>query len=278
MEHIAIPITLTRANDTKTTINILEENMCKAKKILLITFLSIIGIAFLISAYYLATYELPAPVDKRAVVKEKALNYLKERYGEEFEITSCREYVNSDNYIAYAYVKGMPQNDDYKVTIRGWITKGNNKITFRDNYVAIKLKPELKEYIANLLKEECTECIVDIIFPNNCLESNVDEYKTVEDFLMYDTHWNPYIDVQIFVYRENTNQKNLTKFCNTILSNLVDKKIAGSATLYFINNQNKFTEILHNPDIDIGICGKDYVYTHCILKRNKNFDIRICEN
>ncbi|MBO4998771.1 MAG: hypothetical protein J6D02_12315 [Lachnospira sp.] len=250
--------------------------MGKVKKFILITFLTIIAITFLISAYYLATYKIPAPVDTRAIVKEKALKYLNERYGEEFEITSCGEYINSDNYIAYAYVKGMPQNDDYKVTLRGWITKGKNKITFRDNYVAIKLKPELKEYIAYALKEVCPECLIDVTFPNNCLENNVDEYKTLEEFLLKDTYWKPFIDVQIIVYKENKNK--LTNYSNIILSNLVDKKIGGSATLYFITNQNKYNEIVHNPEMDIGICGEDYVYTHCILKENKTFDIRICDD
>ena len=251
--------------------------MSKAKKIILITFLSIIGIAFLISAYYLATYELPAPVDKRAIVKEKALNYLKDRYGEEFEITSCGEYVNSDNYIAYAYVKRVPQNDDYKITIRGWVTK--EKITFRDNYVAIKLKPAIKEYIAKTLKNEYSEYKIRIEFPTVCLENTIDVYETVEDFFERDDFFLKHMDIYIVILTENINNKEVIKEENKhICTKLVNSGIRGTTTIYYLNNNQIFNNVDETVPSELGKCGKDYVYAHCVLKKNSEFNVDIVDD
>ena len=101
------------------------KEMGKIIKIILITLLSIITITFLIGAYYLATYKVPAPVDTQTMVKEKALKYLKERYNEEFEIVN---FINPEPYHNFynitALRKGDPNDIEHEVTLHGWVTKG----------------------------------------------------------------------------------------------------------------------------------------------------------
>lgn len=190
--------------------------MSKVKKILLITFLSIIGIAFLISAYYLATYELPAPVDKRAIAKEKALNYLKERYGEEFEIVNFIDPEAYHNfYNITALRRGDPNDIEHEVTLHGWVTKGEkklfkkekDKITFYDNYAAIKVIPELKEIISRLVLEDYPECKIHISFHKEWIQENINLYNSADDFLKKDTYWKQSMSIAIFTIDEKINSK-----------------------------------------------------------------------
>ena len=268
--------------------------MHKVIKIIFITFLSIIGIAFLISAYYLATYELPAPVDTRAIAKEKALNYLKERYGEDFEIVNFIDPEPYHNFYNITALRiGDPNDIEHEVTLHGWVTKGEkklfkkgkDKITFYDNYAAIKVIPELKEKISELVLEDYPECKIHISFHKEWIQNNVDLYSSAKEFLEKDTYWKHSMSIAIFTLDEKIDEKRrLKKYSKKIFKQLVEENFLGNASIHFYKDNNNYdkinTSLIHQNPRDLSymseICGEDLVYSRCNLRKAEDlkFDFR----
>ena len=262
------------------------KEMGKVIKIILITFLPIVAIIFLIGAYYLATYEVPAPVDTSAIVKEKALTYLKERYSEEFEITN---FINPEPYHNFynitALRKGDPNDIEHEVTLHGWVTEGeekeDDKITFYDNYAAIKVIPELKEQISELVLEDYPECKIHISFHKEWMQENINLYNSVDDFLKNDTYWKESMSISIFTLDDKFNEKKrMKKYCKKIFKQLADKGFQGSASLYFYNEKyykEISDSIIRHYSWDTtfmsATCGEDFVYSRCDFKEDRKFDI-----
>ncbi|MBO4998778.1 MAG: hypothetical protein J6D02_12350 [Lachnospira sp.] len=265
--------------------------MHKVIKIIFITFLSIIGIAFLISAYYLATYELPTPVDKWAIVKEKALNYLNERYGEDFEIVNFIEPEPYHNFYNITALRiGDPNDIEHEVTLHGWVTKGEkklfkkgkDKITFYDNYAAVKIIPELKNHVANILKTECHDCKIYISFYREWIKQNTKIYSSVVDFIQRDDFWKKCMDIQIITFNTNIeNKSKLEKISYKCAKKIFENNFTDTATIYYISNPNIYAGLSDSLEIydwttdpshktsKYGNWGKDYVYVDCYIKDNK---------
>ena len=253
--------------------------MGKVKKFILITFLTIIAITFLISAYYLATYKIPAPVDTRAIVKEKALKYLNERYGEEFEIVNLIDpepYHNFYNIIAFP--KGKPKEEEQKIIVHGWVTKTRKssqkeKIDFYDNYTVAKLIPQIKNKISNIVLADYPECKIHITFHKEWIQKNTKKYSSVEEFLTQDNYWKSSMSIDIFTYNKNIeNKKLLERYCNDLFEKLSNKNFDGSAEIYFYNNISIYKKIDDSLGIygtwmyeftDWGERGKDFIYSRC---------------
>lgn len=265
--------------------------MGKVKKFILITFLSIIAITFLISAYYLATYDLPAPVDKRAIVKEKALNYLKDRYGEEFEVVNVIDPEPYHNfYKISAFHKNEEHDRDHEITLHGWVTKGakklrkreNDKITFYDNYAAIKIIPELKKQVSDLILKNYSDCKIHISFHREWIQNNVDLYYSAREFLKEDTYWKQTMSISIFTLDEKINEKKrMINYCEKVFEQMSDENFQGSASIYFYNEKyyRKINDpqVVNNNATDMtflsATCGKDFVYSRCDFKQNGKFNI-----
>ena len=263
--------------------------MGKVKKFILITFLSIIAIAFLISAYYLATYELPAPVDTRAVVTEKALNYLNERYGEDFEIVNFIDpepYHNFYNIIAFP--KGKPKEEEQKIIVHGWVTKTRKssqkeKIDFYDNYTVAKLIPQIKNKISNIVLTDYPECKIHITFHKEWIQKNTNIYTSVEEFLAEDDYWKPSMSATIFTLNKTIDDKDkLKKYSKTLFNRLIEENFSGSVELCFYSNINIYKKLdtslgqygeWRYEDTDWGTCGKDFVYSWCSLKNEEQLKI-----
>lgn len=97
--------------------------MHKVVKIIFITFLSLSAIAFLISIYLGIKAILPEE-DRQTVVTREVLEYLNERYNEEFEIINfIPPSFNYASYIITAVRKGDPKDVEHWVTIHGWVSK-----------------------------------------------------------------------------------------------------------------------------------------------------------
>ena len=263
--------------------------MGKIIKIILITLLSIITITFLIGAYYLATYEAPAPVDTQTIVKEKALKYLHERYNEEFEIVNFiapEPYHNFYNIVAFP--KGQPKEEEQKILIHGWITKNNKssskeKITFYDNYSVVKLIPELKNKISNLVLTDYSECKIHIAFHKERIEKTTAKYNSVEEFLENDDYWKHSMGTTIFTLNNTIDDKNiLNKYSQDLFNHLVHDNFSGSVELCFYSNANIYKKLdtslgkygdWRYEDTDWGTCGKDFVYSWCNLKEGEQPEI-----
>lgn len=107
-------------------------------------------------------------------VRKDVSSYLEERYEEKFVITNVIfPSFNYASYIITAYPEGKPQKSDYKVTIHGWVKKG--LINYYDDYPLIKLIPELKKYISDVVGEYFPENKVYVDFYKEWIRKNIDD-------------------------------------------------------------------------------------------------------
>ncbi|MBO4998779.1 MAG: hypothetical protein J6D02_12355 [Lachnospira sp.] len=262
--------------------------MHKVVKIIFITFLSLSAIAFLISIYLGIKAILPEE-DRQTVVTREVLEYLNERYNEEFEIINfIPPSFNYASYIITAVRKGDPKDVEHWVTIHGWVSKEKklfkkNKVTFYDNYMAVKFIPDLKKRVTNLVLEDYSECKIHLKFDKEWIQKNANIYASVEEFLEKDEYWKNSMEIKIFVYTKNLeNKKMLKDYSKKIFEKLVDNQFKGSARCLFIKNYDTYTDLedtfhiydwMTDTSKGLGECGEDYVYSDCILKNNQKLNI-----
>lgn len=266
--------------------------MSKTKKIISITFLSIIVIGYFTICIYLSIKAMLPKEDRQTVVTKEALEYLNERYNEEFEVINF--IAPSFNYASYkitAVRKGDPVDVEHSVTIHGWVSKKKklfkkNKVTFYDNYAAVKLIPDLKKKVSDLVLQDYPECKIHIKFYKEWIQENTDEYASAEEFLEKDEYWKPTMSISIFVLDEKFDEKKrMKKFIKKIFTQMADENFRGSAALYFYNNYyyEKISDsiIYDSPWAtefnNFTKCGKDYVYSRCILKQNEKLEINFVD-
>ena len=146
----------------------------KNKKIRIIMILVTLFVVLVSVATVLAIkFQLPRRIalwnPSEETIRNDVSTYLEERYDEKFVITNIIfPNFNYASYIITAYPEGKPQKSDYKITIHGWVNKG--LIDYYDNYPVVKLIPELREYISDVVGE---------YFPEN--KVYVSFYKVRED-------------------------------------------------------------------------------------------------
>ena len=166
-----------------------------------------------------------------------------------------------------------------------FLKKEKDKITFYDNYAAIKVIPELKKQISELILETYPECKIHISFHKEWIEENVNEYSSAEEFLEKDTYWKQSMTIAIFTLDKKIKEKNrLKKFSKKIFKQLVDKNFLGSASIHFYKDNYIYekisTSLIHQNPRDLSymseICGEDFVYSRCYLRKTENlkFDFR----
>lgn len=261
--------------------------MSKTKKIISITFLSIIVIGYFTICIYLSIKTMLPKEDRQTVVTKEALEYLNERYNEEFEVINF--IAPSFNYASYkitAVRKGDPVDVEHSVTIHGWVSKKKklfkkNKVIFYDDYAAIKLIPDLKKKVSDLVLQDYPECKIHISFYKEWIQENVNEYVSVEEFLEKDTYWKPTMTISIYVLDEKINEKKrLKKYCKKIFSQMANEHLQGDASIYFystyyyekINDSPKYSNTFITEFTSKKI-GKDFVYSWCILKEEEELEM-----
>ena len=269
--------------------------MHKVVKIIFITFLSITAIAFLISIYLGIKAILPEE-DRQTVVTREVLEYLNERYNEEFEVINfIPPSFNYASYIITAVRKGDPKDVEHSVTIHGWVSKEKklfkkNKVTFYDNYPAIKLIPELKKQVSNIVLQDYPECKIHIKFYKEWIQENINEYDSAEEFLEKDEYWKRSMSIDIFTYNKNIDdKKNLKIYSEKLFKKLANENFRATAEIYFYNDINIYNNI--NDTIPISNlswvdaltntrpeCGKDFVYSHAILEESEKLVVEFRDN
>ena len=133
-------------------------------------------------------------------VKQDTLNYLEERYGEEFEIESVRGMSYAYDYInMYAYPKGL-QDEAHKFKIQGRFNKEGN-LEYCDSYVMVKLTDDYEAYIDPIIGEYFEEYKFYIEFDSEWLTSNLPADSKLEN--LWQLHANedyPLPTIYIYIY------------------------------------------------------------------------------
>lgn len=266
--------------------------MRKAKKYLPTIFLIIFVTTFITTGFYLGIKAMLPEEDRQTVVTKEVLEYLNERYGEEFEVINfIPPSFNYASYIITAVRKGDPKDVEHSVTIHGWVSKKKklfkkNKITFYDNYAAIKVIPELKELVSDLVLQDYPECKIHITFHKEWIQENINLYSSVDEFLKKDTYWKQSMSISIFTLDEKFNEKKrMKKYCKKIFEQMADKNFQGSSSLYFYNEKYYYKiddSLTYSNTTDMtflsATCGRDFIYSRCDFKQNGKFNIDFRDN
>lgn len=162
-----------------------------------------------------------------AVIRKDVGRYLEERYEEKFVITNVIfPGFNYASYIITAYPEGKPRKSDYKVTVHGWEKKG--LINYYDNYPVVKLIPELKEYISDVVGEFFPENKVYVDFYKEWIRENIDKDFTLDDFLNdIEGDWHSAGWYDVCIPYENKNDKKIIYKLNELASYMGEKKLSG---------------------------------------------------
>ena len=149
-------------------------------------------------------------------VKQDTLNYLEERYGEEFEIESVRGMSYAYDYInMYAYPKGL-QDEAHKFKIQGRFNKEGN-LEYCDSYVMVKLTDDYEAYVDEIIDEYFDDYKFYLEFDSEWITSNLPPDTTVEDLFQLRANVDyPLPDLAIFMQssqKENFTDENIMAMC-----------------------------------------------------------------
>ena len=206
-----------------------------------------------------------------ATIRKDVSSYLEERYEEKFVITNVIfPGFNYASYVITAYPEGKPQKSDYKVTIHGWVKKG--LINYYDDYPLIKLIPELKKYISDVVGEYFPENKVYVDFYNEWIRENEDKDMTLDVFLNdINGKWHSAGWYDVCIPYENINDKKLIIKLNELASFMGGKKLSGFFFIDVIyNNYNNLPDDI--DDLTFGEYGKDFINYNYVIDRQGNFD------
>lgn len=212
---------------------------------------------------------LMTPSEK--TIKKDVTRYLEKRYDEKFHITNI--ISPSFEYACYkitAYPYGTQMDMEHKITVQGW--EDNGLITYYDNYAVVKLIPEIKEYICNIVKEEFSKNKVYVTFYKEWYENNLNANITLKELLeKNEGNWINSMNLQVDVYSKDIEKNTYKNKVKTIVRHLAEKNIIGSSRFYLIYDENKFNQLPEflNKNINQGKCGKDFIYLDILTNNEK---------
>ena len=248
----------------------------RKKNYLRITLIAVTMFIVLISVVTVLAIKLQLPRrialwnPSEETIRQDVSAYLEERYDEKFVITNIIfPNFNYASYIITAYPEGKPQKSDYKVTIHGWENKG--LIDYYDNYPVVKLIPELREYISDVVGEYFPENKVYVDFYNEWIRENVDKNMTLEDFLNdIDGEWHNAGWYRVCIPHNNHNDELILKNINETINLLSQNKISGICLVdVMYNNYYNLPEYYEGKGL--GKSGKDFYSYDYYIARDGSF-------
>ena len=205
-------------------------------------------------------------------IRQDVSAYLEERYDEKFVITNIIfPNFNYASYIITAYPEGKPEKSDYKITIHGWENKG--LIDYYDNYPLVKLIPELREYISDVVGEYFPENKVYVqSIDQEWIRENIDENYSLESFLNdIEGEWHSAGWYHICIPYDGLNENDLLDKVNKMATGMAGKKLSG---LYFV--EIVFNDYYNLPDyfddLKLEKYGIDFINYCYVIDRYGNFD------
>ena len=148
--------------------------------------------------------ENKAKYQNEQYVRQDTLNYLEERYEDEFVIESVRGMSYAYDYVnMYAYPKGF-EDEAHKFKVQGRYNEDGN-LEYYDSYVMVKLTDDYEAYLDEIIDEYFDDYKFYLEFDSEWITSNLPPDTTVED--LWDLRANvdyPLPDLLIFL---NSSQK-----------------------------------------------------------------------
>ena len=248
----------------------------RKKKYMRIILISIAMLIVLLSVSVVLAFKMQLPrrivlwSPSEETIRQDVSAYLEDRYDEKFVITNIIfPNFNYASYIITAYPEGKPQKSDYKVTIHGWENKG--LIDYYDNYPVVKLIPELREYISDVVGEYFPENKVYVDFYNEWIRENVDKNMTLEDFLNdIDGEWHNAGWYRVCIPHNNHNDELILKNINETINLLSQNKISGICLVdVMYNNYYNLPEYYEGKGL--GKSGKDFYSYDYYIARDGSF-------
>lgn len=204
-------------------------------------------------------------------IRQDVSAYLEERYDEKFVITNILfPNFNYASYIITAYPEGKPQKSDYKITIHGWENKG--LIDYYDNYPVVKLIPELREYISDVVEEYFPENKVYVqSIDQEWIRENIDENYSLERFLNdIEGEWHSAGWYHICIPYDGSNDDELLDEINEMATGMAGNSLSG---FFFIDVifDNYCTLSDYYDDLTLGEARKDFINYNYVIDRYGKF-------
>lgn len=204
-------------------------------------------------------------------IRQDVSAYLEERYDEKFVITNILfPNFNYASYIITAYPEGKPEKSDYKITIHGWKNKG--LIDYYDNYPVVKLIPELREYISDVVGEYFPENKVYVqSIDQEWIRENIDENYSLERFLNdIEGEWHSAGWYHICIPYDGSNDDELLDEINEMATGMAGNSLSG---FFFIDVifDNYCTLSDYYDDLTLGEARKDFINYNYVIDRYGKF-------
>ena len=176
-------------------------------------------------------------------VKQDTLNYLEERYGEEFEIESVRGMSYAYDYInMYAYPKGL-QDEAHKFKIQGRFNKEGN-LEYCDSYVMVKLTDDYEAYIDPIIGEYFDEYKFYIEFDSEWLTSNLPADSKLED--LWQLHANEDYPLPLLYISLAPNQERNNCIVRQLCTALRDAGLRGRVKIWKMKEVDRYEKLDKN--------------------------------
>ena len=250
----------------------------RKKKYMRIILISIAMLIVLLSVSVVLAFKMQLP--RRIVlwnpteetIRNDVSTYLEERYDEKFVITNIIfPNFNYASYIITAYPEGKPQKSDYKITIHGWEKKG--LIDYYDNYPVVKLIPELREYISDVVGDYFPENKVYVqSFHQEWIRGNIDKNITLDEFLNdIEGEWHSAGWYHVCISYDGSDDDDLLDKVNKLATYMAENKLSG---LYFVEIVFNDYYILPDyfDDLKLERYGIDFINYCYVIDRYGNFD------
>ena len=191
-------------------------------------------------------------------VKQDTLNYLEERYGEEFEIESVRGMSYAYDYInMYAYPKGL-QDEAHKFKIQGRFNKEGN-LEYCDSYVMVKLTDDYEAYIDPIIREYFKEYKFYVRFDSEWITSNLPPDTKLEDLWKLRANVDYPLPTLHIIFSPNMEEKYRGDALEFTMELLQKQKFRGCVETIILFDETLYSNITCNNEHEV-LDGKRTLY------------------
>ncbi|MDD5949086.1 MAG: hypothetical protein PUC39_05075, partial [Lachnospiraceae bacterium] len=111
-----------------------------------------------------------------------------------------------------------------------------------------------------------------VSFYKEWYDGNVDRNITLKKLLKENEKlWLNSMDVQVNIYDKNINKTEFQNRVRLIVKEMSKRNIIGSSRFYLLYKKQTYDELpmFLNENIDLGVCGKDFIYLDILVDDKK---------
>lgn len=212
----------------------------KIKMMLLI----LIGIAvlFLVACIAIKSYNHSKYQDE-FYVQQEALEYMQERYNEEFIVMYNRGMGGAYNYVQlYAYPV-THRDEMHKIEIQGYYNKWG-KLDFYDDYVVVRLTEEYEAYVDPIIDEYFDQYKFYIDFNAEWLTNNLPTDTQLEDLWELDANAD-YPLLTLFIYiapNDDCQTGEIERLC----TQLKECNVRAMVNVWDLQDEERYAQLYRN--------------------------------